>query len=232
MFHTYKKQIIIISILVVLTVTSLAIYSYINSFQFITIKYRTSEGTVKLYDASKSDGEPLRTVASNEQIKIKKGNYTLKWTGEHITLDKQSLQVKDIPVTETIIFTYSDQYLAELLKKDYSLITNRLNQSYPNISSLYTVSRAKLYDRGEWFGAILTYKGKDGNNRDTLRVIAKKDDGEWNIVSDPPSLLLSTKEYPNVPQNVIQDINLPAPLPGTLSSPPLTAEGLMNSPYN
>lgn len=230
MLYAYKKQLILITILIILAGAGFAVYNYLHSFQYVTVNYDKSEGVVKLYGPADSKDTAPQTLIPNEKQKVKKGNYTLKWSGEHIAADEQSITVRDTPATATVIFRFSDAYLAELLQKEYPRITDVINQAYPKLPSLYTLSRAKLYDRGEWFGAVLTYKGKDSLNRDTLRLLAKKDNGAWKLMTTPPAPLLSTKAYPDAPQAVIQDINQPAPLPGAPHSPPLTANGDMISP--
>jgi hypothetical protein len=113
--------------------------------------------------------------------------------------------------------------LEALLVTEQSEIKTTLTAEYPAISTLYVVTPGKLYERGEWYGTTLTLKAPDqlSNSRDTLRVLMQKKDGKWTVRTGPPQLLLSTKEYPDVPKSVLQDINSPVSLPGTTNSPPI-----------
>lgn len=105
------------------------------------------------------------------------------------------------------------------LETELPAITKAFYEAFPAASGLYAIDHGKLYHRGEWYGTTLTYTGPDGNNRDTLRVIMQKKDGGWVAITSPPQMMLSTAEYPNVPKSVLDDVNKPAPLPGTATSP-------------
>lgn len=109
--------------------------------------------------------------------------------------------------------------LAKKLTTEQPTITAVLSAAYPKSATDYTMSSAKLYDKGQWFGAILTYKGSDSMNRDTLRVLMQKKNGVWILRTTPPELLLSAKKYPDIPKSILQSINKPVSLPGTDNSP-------------
>lgn len=105
------------------------------------------------------------------------------------------------------------------LEKELPAITKAFYEAFPAASGTYTIDHGKLYHRGEWYGTTLTYAGSDSNNRDTLRVIMQKKNGVWAAVTNPPQIMLSSVEYPDAPKSMLDDINKPAPLPGTATSP-------------
>ncbi|OGL22519.1 hypothetical protein A2707_04310 [Candidatus Saccharibacteria bacterium RIFCSPHIGHO2_01_FULL_45_15] len=109
--------------------------------------------------------------------------------------------------------------LSTLLEVELPAITSVFTQTFPAASELYTIDQGRLYKQGQWYGTTLTYKGSDEANRDTLRVLMQKKDGAWIVRTNPPQLLLSTKDLGDVPVDVIQSLNQPAPLPGTATSP-------------
>lgn len=114
--------------------------------------------------------------------------------------------------------------LQALLAIEQPAITTLLNERYPNISTDYTVERASLYHRGEWYGAILQYKGSDVNNRDTLRIVLQKKNGNWVIKTPMPQLLVNKRDIPDAPISMLNDINRAAPLTGTETSPAITPD--------
>ena len=88
-----------------------------------------------------------------------------------------------------------------------------LEGAYPKTTTDYTIIKPQLYEKGQWFGAVLQYKGSDIANRDTLRVLMQKKDGVWTLRTTPPEMLLSTKNYTDVPKSVLKAINSPVGLP-------------------
>lgn len=100
------------------------------------------------------------------------------------------------------------------LEKELPTITAVLAAAYPKSATDYTMSKPKLYEDGRWFGALLSYKGTDSMNRDTLRVLMEKKDGEWKLRTTPPEPLLTSARYKDVPVSVLKDLNKPVSLPG------------------
>lgn len=128
-------------------------------------------------------------------------------------VSQQPAKKEVLPTTEEL----DTQLTAEL-----PAISSVLSAAYPTIASDYIINRGKLYHKGEWYGTTLTYKGTDIDNRDTLRVLMQKKDTVWTIRSTPPQPLLTSKAVGDVPKDILKDINQPAPLPGTETSPAIT----------
>lgn len=112
--------------------------------------------------------------------------------------------------------------LDKLLNEELPALSAALTAAYPIIPNEYIINRGKLYRSGEWYGTTLTYKGADVDNRDTLRVLMQKKGSTWVVRSTPPKPLLSSKVFTDVPKEILKDINQPAPLPGTATSPAIT----------
>ncbi len=105
------------------------------------------------------------------------------------------------------------------LESAQTTVTSLLVAAYPKAGTDYTIGSAKLDDSKKWFTAVLTYKGSDTMNRDTLRVLAQKKDGEWILRTTPPEIILSAKKYRDVPEEILKSVNKPVSLPGTDTSP-------------
>ncbi len=113
----------------------------------------------------------------------------------------------------------SKQALGDLLLKEQMSISAALTAQIANVNSLYTTEREQLYDKGQWYGAILQYKGTDSANRDTLRIVMHKQSGQWTVKTTPPQPLVSSIDLPDAPKAMLDDINRPAILLGTDTSP-------------
>ncbi len=100
------------------------------------------------------------------------------------------------------------------LSEEISAIHSLLSNKYPLTKTDYTITGEKLY-RNQYYGAILIYHGRDNMNRDSLRVLMQKSDGEWKLLSTPPTIILSAPDYPSVPKPVLSDINRSVSLPGS-----------------
>ena len=100
------------------------------------------------------------------------------------------------------------------LEKELPTITAVLAAAYPKSATDYTMSKQKLYENGRWFGALLSYKGTDSMNRDTLRVLMEKKDGEWKLRTTPPEPILTSHKYKDTPVAILKDLNKPVSLPG------------------
>lgn len=110
--------------------------------------------------------------------------------------------------------------LEEKLIKEQSVINGVLVGKFPLVATDYTVNKGQLFDKGQWYGTTLTYKGQDINNRDTLRVLMHKEGGVWKLLTTPPRPLLSIKEFPDVPKTILQAINKPISLPAGADNSP------------
>lgn len=106
------------------------------------------------------------------------------------------------------------EQLKSRLLLEQPAITQVLLGKYPLIATAYTIDEGRLYDRGQWYGTTLTYKGSDKDNRDTLRVLMQKKNDMWVIRSTPPRMLLSAKDFLDVPVSILKSINQPVSLPG------------------
>ena len=103
--------------------------------------------------------------------------------------------------------------LNEKLLDEKSSINGVLVAAYPKVTTDYTIINEQLFDQGQWYGAVLTYHGTDTNNRDSLRVLMQKKDGVWIIRTKPPVIILSSKQFPDVPKTILQAINKPVAIP-------------------
>lgn len=189
--------------------------NYYLSLRILTINYKNIN-SVTVYSTKKLNSGSQKSVKkishSGEEIKLPKGDYTLHYDAAknyeslfvkiHLTRNHQVINLSP---------SYSDEYLDKMLSGELENIDGAILQRYPQAQQLYTIQRGKLYGQGNWYGTTLTYKGNALGSSlfqtDTLRIILQKKDGQWNIETNPPYILLSRDEYPNVPEDILRSVN-------------------------
>lgn len=204
-----KRNIFFAAVVIVAASVVISVFSYINSQQTVVVRYKNiSKVTIqKLSQGSKSLEKETIYKKSGEKIKISKGHYLLKYTGsEGYASDYENINVGDKPVSIYLDPSYSDQKLSGMLNSDFESIKTFLNTKYQKMSD-YIIQKGKLYKKGQWYGTTLQYNGVDLFNYDTLRLVMKKQDGVWQVVTNPPNIVLASKDYPDVPLDILRDIN-------------------------
>lgn len=205
---------IVLVVALLLIIVGNAAWNYQHSFQKLTVTYKSEDiSSADLYPAVvqngnlRATGELVEHVASGQTYKLKKGLYLLRPTGVRITTDDIPVNLGDIPVDKTLDPDYSTEYLKTLLLDEEPAIKAAILASDPQIAGLYKVNSGVLYQRGEWYGTTLSYKGTQTLSRDTLRLVAHKVKGEWVVVTNPPQISLSGSKYPTVPHAVLAAVN-------------------------
>jgi hypothetical protein len=172
--------------------------------------YHISE--VKIYktaslDSGKDPKEIKTITTSGTTVKLRKGDYTLYYTGTKNYESKyKEVQIKYNGQSATLDPGYSKEKLAQLIEEEGPAIFSALSTRYPNIN-LYAVQTGKLYRNGEWYGTTLKYQGAGQYNSDTLRAVLHKENGVWVLKSVPPDIVLSKFNNPDVPQDILSDVN-------------------------
>lgn len=214
-----KKIIALVAVAVVVIVAIIGGVGYMLSLQKVTITYEPKHGKVQL--VGERLAQPI-DVTSGQEMTLPKGTYQIKISGDQARHELRTLVVQDAPITQTVPISLPDKKLEELRAQDFSAIQQVVLERYPTLLSLYTFNDGKLYDRGQWYATTLTYKGSDTENRDTLRLVAEKQAGQWKLITTSIRPLVSRLTYPSIPRPVLDDINRQAYLPGTATSPEIT----------
>jgi hypothetical protein len=191
---------------------------YLLSFKSLVVTYK-NVSKVEVYKTSSLDAgkgkKPFATLThSGQKIKLRGGNYTLHYTGNPGYVSRYSaVEVTEKAQAYSINPGYSSERLDEIRKDEEAAIIKAMVAKYPEINTLYKIQPGKLYENGNWYGTTLYYKGTDKYNNDTLRIVLQKVSGAW-IVKTVPGIILSTYTYPDVPENVLKDVNA---LPGAIT---------------
>jgi hypothetical protein len=170
-------------------------------------------GDVNIYDISESQDRVDKILVGN----IEKSGEVIRLGRDRLYLitykGGQGYESGEIPFDMSkgdrkinIIPYYSNDKLESLLSSEQQGILQALTDKYPSIG-LYTIQPGRLYHYGEWYGTRLTYRGEDLFNSDELRIVLRKEDGAWKVVTDPPNITLSKFLYPSIPVDILRDVN-------------------------
>ncbi len=201
----FSKKAIWTGILLIAIIAVGAVWwNIVMSYSTVTFKFDTATGKASI--SSTETGR--QTIADGQSVKIKKGTYTLSTFGNNISTKNKSITINESSQTVVVSFTYTKEYLAMLYKKEEEAITTALLKKYPSIRKHYKITGGALYQKGEYFGAKLIHRNQSSDNRDSLRVLMKKQSDAWIILSNPPVPVLSAPNFPEVSVDTLRAINL------------------------
>ena len=157
--------------------------------------------------ATEIEGSSVATLTTSQEVKLEPGTYSIvtKANNEYQEYSQQ-FTVVDQPINLEITPSYSPAKLQSTLASERTAILQAITTAYPQIESLYTIETGWLYEKGDWYATKLVHKG-GGNQSDTLRLVAQKQDGSWKVITNPPDITVSQAQYPDIPQAVVTDIN-------------------------
>ena len=188
--------------------------TYVNQYQYLVLSGNQSFEFSLFKRSSSIDGlyynknDLVFSTNKSGKYKIKRGDYV--YVASRPSKDYAPI-IKPLSLGTTRVlvsindFKYTDQKLQSLLITESPGIENLINNSYPLPMTNYSIVSPNLYYTGQWYGALLV--PKDALNQDTYRIVLKKKDGRWSVVTTPPSIILSQPVYPNIPFDVLSDLN-------------------------
>jgi len=207
-----NKKLVLVCLAIVIGVSLGLLSNYWHSFKNVQVILGSSVqlniypdlGGDSAYSYSSST-QPLFKISSSGTIKLKKAVYDF-------VVSDPTHQYEN-PVTKVVVLSntnridinplYSDQKLAELLTANRPTIQQGLLSKYPGLSSFYTISVDRLYEHGDWYGAVLTPVAPQ---YDTLVVILGYEHGKW-VVAAKPQISISIPSNPSIPSSVIDSVD-------------------------
>lgn len=190
------------------------VYSYTNSFKEVQVNIPPGS-SVSIYKNTPEEddpygynenGSPHKQVSSSQKLKLKKTTYIAVVTGpvNEYKDPKVRFEVRDDSRSVDIHPNYTEAKLAALLTNERVDAQKQLISRYPKIRSQYTIVSERLYQLGDWYGAILKPLNPDA---DSLKVIMKKTDGKWISVVKYPSISIGQPSHPDVPLEVLEAVD-------------------------
>lgn len=228
-----RKLAVLMTILVVIVVAVLLGFGHLHSFQKlrITVKTKATNLKISLYrlppESSTHEIAPekfltrenlLQEVRDGEILKLKKGHYMVVSSGNADYTDQKSeIGLDENPETVVVDPVYTPVKLATNLASERSSLLQVINPVLGPSAAAYTIDMGKLYLTGEWYGTTLKPKqAAEADDAglgyvDIYRLVAHKENGSWKVITKPPELFLSHVKYPDVPRDILIDINKATP---------------------
>lgn len=184
-----------------------------NSYQTLSIivndKPKNSKILILKADESNNKIKELDTVSTDQ--KIKKGSYIVVFSGNGYQTQEIKINIDAQPEKVTINPGYSKGKLRELLTIERKAIIPTIEAAFPITKSNYEIEEGSLYKLGQWYGTNIHIKQSAEEERenyiDRYKIILKNDTGKWKVVTIPPEIILSSKKYPNIPRDILVDLN-------------------------
>jgi len=194
--------------------------NYVRSFNTLTIKfsskntglvvdiYNTGPDTVDEADQLNKKNLVAENITSEKKLRLKKGSYSVvsrkndayEQFNKKISLYQGSQEI-------TVESYFSQSNLDKLLAGEKSVIEASLISKYPRIKGQYIFENERLFHFGDWYGTTLKYVSTDSNNSDTLVAVLKREGDVWKVITSPPNLFVSTKDHPEIPLDIANELN-------------------------
>ena len=187
---------------IILLIAGIVAWNDYASHTDVVFTFDTPEGQARLVSTEFGD----YNITPNEPLRVKKGDYALSTFGEGLQPRNEAISLEH-EQTVPVSFSYTEDRLKEIYQEEARAIRTALRAEYPSLQRNYTVSGHAVYQKGQFYGAKLTFRDKNNDNRDTLRVLMEKKDGEWTVRSNPPVPVLSAPDFTDVQPATLEAIN-------------------------
>ncbi len=201
------KKYIILSVAIVTTlITSVVVIQYLNSFKDISFVIKQSGIELDIY--KKSDSKTIvKKLTSDSKISLQKGDYYYIVKSPMFDSTQYQFSVTDSNNDITVDPNYSAAYLASVLLDEKPAIDNLIKTTYPTDINNYSFITEQLFQKGEWYGAVLRNNIYiQGGLSDPYRIILHKVNNTWTIVHYP-EIVVTTSNNPNVPVDILNQVN-------------------------
>lgn len=201
------KKYIIISIAIFSTlITSMVVFQYLTSFKDISFVIKQSGIEVDIY--KKTDSKTIiKKLTSDSKISLQKGDYYYTVKAPMFDSTQYQFSVADINNNINVDPNYSDSYLASILLDEKPAIDNLIQTTYPTSINNYSFITEQLFQKGEWYGAVLRNSVyTQGGVSDPYRIILHKVNNVWTIIHYP-EIVVTTSNNPNVPVDILNLVN-------------------------
>lgn len=206
---------IIIAFVVLVVFWVIGYFTSFKDISFEVVNPNNDQYSLKVYESighdlsiSQYDSEtPKHTFSSNQTVSLRTGEYVSIITGEGIEPQISEFGVTD-DTTNTYVLRYSEAKLKSILREQHSEIRNAVYKYFPTLkpnANIWKFIDEKLHEQGQWYTA--TFRERKDPHADIYRLVVEKNNDTWQVVTDPPDLVITANRYPTVPRNVLVDLN-------------------------
>lgn len=148
----------------------------------------------------------LKQSKSGEEVKIKKGNYVVLFSGnDDLVRSSEIVQLGGEPMTISLKPEITDKKRETLLAGELAAINQAISDQL-KMPPTFSVSKPQLFGDGSWYGAIASTTLSQEAYIDVYKFVMHKENGAWKLVAGP-ELNLSKIVYPDVPEEILRAIN-------------------------
>jgi len=202
-----KKQLITIITILVIAIIGLAVVFYLNTFKVVRFDIKHDDITIDVYSGSTNNNQKIGSLDASGELKLQAGDYTVVPSGDKYNNAPISFTVKNTDTTITINPEYSQAYRDAILKAEMDAINKVISDTYPSVINGFDINPGYVYENGTWYATTLKQDiGHPTEVSDVYRTVLKKEDGKW-VIKAKPALVLSSKDYPQIPIDILRDIN-------------------------
>lgn len=209
-----KKLIIIAISIIVIAIISAFVFMQASSYHKVTFAFGDDVTEATLFKIKESEagnheieGEEIQKITASSEVSLQSGGYYVIPNGEKVSRSDIGFTVADQDMTVDIKPGYSADYLKSAYAEELPAITAAMNEAFPLIASDYTPEQGALYEKADWYGAILTKKVADPRDeRDFYRIVMHKVNGSWKVINQP-QLVLASADFKDVPVEVLRSVN-------------------------
>lgn len=204
-------------------VASLIIYFLDANQEYpVTLRYDSSASNLPktaIYGMNELDHENISqsikgqtpVVSTNKSgvVQLKKGAYVAVTSGSGFETTEQEFRV-DGESELTVSAKYTEDRLRTLLQQQRGDLVSTIRQNL-RIPTGYTISDGQLLGVGNWYITTLVRSTQSDIDRaeftDIYRIVLQKKRDSWVLETKKPRLLLGIKEYPAIPQPILDAAN-------------------------
>ena len=175
-----------------------------------TVKFTLAQPnlSVSVYkkDSEAAEATQVTTFSKSTEVQLAQGDYYYVVTGERTAPETVNFIVPN-QLNFRIDPDYSSFYLAGIRDDEVEAINQVIETRYAKIANDYIIHPGKLYKQGQWYATILTNrKSNNDTPLDEYRIVLQKQNNQWVIITTP-EISLSVLTFPEVPRDILSDIN-------------------------
>jgi hypothetical protein len=207
-----KKPQILVLVTIVVVILSLLIVSNRPATTDVAFDINSEVSTIRITKPPSQDdestGSEVASLSGSGTVRLAVGDYVVEPEGEKIDPSGIPITVDDESSTFIINPPYSQRYLASLINQEKVAILATLRNDLSEELQNYSVATGYMYEKGEWYGTVLSRITEDPRDvRDNYRILLNKNDQNvWQLAAGP-AIILTAREYPSIPLNILKDIN-------------------------
>lgn len=207
-----RKALIPALITLIIVLVGTGAYFYWQSFKTVQYNFLRDDVTVTIYKLEGEERASIDSLKENTERRLQRGMYLV--VPNEDTYDQTGIQfeVKDRDITVDINPEYSASYRRTLRDLALSAVQEALRSEYPGIIDGYTINKGEVFKEGQWYATLLIKKTQGSDEGDVYRTVLKKEGDNW-AVKAVPALVLTAKEYPDIPKEILSSINGRRPEP-------------------